>query len=95
VQVGAYYLNDFLAHAERDKLDETYNAFLSTHLSRSASVLLCLLTEIQGHCRFDGANINERMCRVWSVLMPFRATKELYDGRYSKLMKERGIEKVA
>jgi hypothetical protein len=93
VPVGAYYLNDFLPHQQQDTLDETYNSFLSTHLSRSATVLLCLLTEIQAHCRFDGANINERICRLWAVLMPFTATKELYNARYSNLMKERGIEK--
>lgn len=94
VPVGAYYMNDFLPHEERDKLDDTYHLFLSTHLGRSATVLLCMLTEIQAHCRFDGANINERICKVWATLMPFPATKELYDGRYSKLMKERGIEKA-
>lgn len=55
VPVGAYYMNDFLPHEERDKLEDTYHLFLSTHIGRSAIVLLCMLTEIQAHCRFDGA----------------------------------------
>jgi len=93
VPVGAYYMNDFLPLEKRDKLDDTYHLFLSTHIGRSATVLLCMLTEIQAYCRFDGARINERICSVWASLLPFPTTKELYDGRYSKLMKERGIER--
>ncbi|MGI8990580.1 MAG: hypothetical protein ACR2I2_13505 [Bryobacteraceae bacterium] len=94
VPVGAYYMNDFLPHEVRDKLDETYDLFLSMHIGRSATVLLCMLTEIQVHCGFDGANINERICKVWAALLPVPETKELYDGRYSELMKNRGIEKA-
>jgi hypothetical protein len=92
VPVGAYYMNDFLPHEQRDTLDDTYDLFLSTHIGRSATVLLCMLTEIQANCRFDGANINERIGKVWAALLPFPATRELYDGRYAKLMSERGIE---
>ena len=94
VPVGAYYMNDFLPHEERDKLDDTYDLFLSTHIGRSASVLLCMLTEIQAYCRFDGANINERIGKIWAALLPFPATRELYDGRYGKLMRESGIERT-
>jgi hypothetical protein len=50
-----------------------------------------MLTEIQAHCRFDGANINERICKVWAALMAFQVTRELYDERYSALMKDRGL----
>jgi len=49
--------------------------------------------EVQAHCRFDGANINDRICNVWAALLPFPETKELYDGRYSTLMKDPGIER--
>jgi hypothetical protein len=54
-------------------------------------VLLCLITELQAHCRFDGARINERICKVWEALLPLFEAKELYDGRYLKLMQEKGI----
>jgi hypothetical protein len=54
-------------------------------------VLLCMITELQAHCRFYGADINERICKMWDALMPLLEAKELYDGRYRQLMEERGI----
>lgn len=91
IPIGAYYMNDFLPHDERAKLDDNLDLFLSTHLGRSATVLLCLLTEIQAHCRFDGANINARICSVWGALRKFPVAQEFYEGRYFKLLQERGI----
>jgi hypothetical protein len=91
VPIGAYYMDDFLPHEVRDKLDDTYDLFVSAHIGRSSSVLLCVITEIQAHCRFDGANINDRICKVWGALLPFPETKELYDGRYAQLMRDKGI----
>jgi hypothetical protein len=89
--IGAYYMNDFLPHAEREKLEETFDLFVSTHLGRAASILLCIVTELQAYCRFDGANIDKRICDVWEALLPMPVTKELYEGRYSQLMRDRGI----
>jgi hypothetical protein len=89
--VGVYYMNDFLPRDERPKIDESYDLFLTVHLTRSATVLLCLLTELQAYCRFDGHNINERICKVWDALVPLFEAKELYDGRYFKLMREKGM----
>jgi hypothetical protein len=91
VPIGAYYVNDFLPWDRRDQVDESFFLFMSTHLGRAATVLLCLVTELQLHCRFDGANINERICGIWDALVPFPATKELYDKRHVKLMQEKGI----
>jgi len=91
VPIGAYYMNDFLPWDKRDQVDNSFVLFMSTHLGRAATVLLCLVTELQLHCRFDGANINERICRVWDALVAFPGTKELYDKRYVKLMQEKGI----
>jgi hypothetical protein len=89
VPVGAYYVNDFLPHQVRDNIEESYHFFLSTHLGRSATVLLCIVTELQGYCRFDGANIDHRICEVWAALLPSLPTRELYDARYSALMHQR------
>lgn len=89
--IGSYYLQDFLPHETRPKVDESYAAFLSIHLGRAATVLLCIITEVQAYCRFDGANINERICSIWAALVPLFEAKELYDGRYEKLMRDRGI----
>jgi hypothetical protein len=89
--VGAYYVQDFLPHASRPKVDESYASLISTHIGRAATVLLCLLTEIQAYCRFDGAHINERMTKIWGILLPRLEVKELYDARYAKLMADRGL----
>jgi hypothetical protein len=94
VPIGAYYMNDFLPHEQQDKLDETYTPFMTMHIGRSATVLLCIITELQAHCRFDGANINDRICKVWGALLPFPPARELYDGRYSELMRVRRIMTV-
>jgi hypothetical protein len=89
--IGAFYVNDFLTDEEEAKLDASYGFLLATHLGRAAIVLLCLLTELQVHCRFEGHNINERICRGWRVLMPLFEAKEFYDGRYAETMRASGI----
>ena len=89
--VGAYYISDFLPHAERPKVDSSYDMFLSMHIGRAATVLLCMITELQAYFRFDGARINERISKLWETLIPLFEANELYEGRYSQLMKVRGI----
>jgi hypothetical protein len=91
IPVGAYYVTDFLPHNDRPKVEESYDLFVSTHLGRAATVLLCLITEVQAYCKFDGANINVRICRIWAPLLSLFEANELYDGRYAKLMAEHGI----
>jgi hypothetical protein len=59
--VGAYFMKDFLPHDIRPNVDGRFDIFLSTHLGRAATVLLCIVTEIQAYCRFEGGNINDRM----------------------------------
>lgn len=89
--VGSYYIGDFLPHAERPKIDASYDAFLSRHIGRAAVVLLCLITELQALYQFDGARINERISELWEILTPSFEATELYEGRYRQLMKARGI----
>jgi hypothetical protein len=85
---------DFIFEAgDRDKIDDTYDIFLSTHIGRAATVLLCMITEIQAYSRFDGHSINERICRVWKALLPLFESKELYDGRYERLIADQGISR--
>ena len=93
--IGAYYLNDFLSHEDEVKVEDSYELFLSTHVGRSATVLLCLITELQVHCRFEGHNINDRICKIWEALMPLFEAKDLYQGRYAERMKENGIVAAA
>lgn len=89
--VGAYYMTDFFPHEVRPKIDQTFEQFLSTHIGRAATVLLSILTEIQAYCKFEGANINQRLLKVWATLMPLFEAKEVYDLRYAQLMRDSGI----
>jgi hypothetical protein len=84
-------MNDFLPHEERQRVEESYDLFLTLHLVRAATVLLCIVTELQSYCRFYGHNINERICKIWDVLVPLFEAKELYDARYRAMMEERGV----
>lgn len=89
--VGAYYMTDFFPHEMRPKIDETFERLLSTHIGRAATVLLSTLTEIQAYCKFEGANINQRLLKVWVALLPLFEAREVYDLRYALLMKDSGI----
>ena len=64
---------------------------LSLHLSQLAGLLLSIVTELQAYFHFDGANINERIHKMWSALMPTFVVKELYSERYQKLMEDKKI----
>ena len=89
--VGAYYASDSFPHEYRPRIEASYDILVSAHLGRAATVLLCLITELQAHCRFEGANINERIHNIWKTLPPLFEANELYEERYAKLMEERGI----
>jgi hypothetical protein len=77
--------------ASQKRLVKSYEMFVSTHLGRAAIVLLCIITEVQAYARFEEHRINERIVKMWDVLLPVFEAKELYDGRYAKLMADRGI----
>jgi hypothetical protein len=91
--LGAYYLTDLLPHEVRPKITDSYDIFLSTHIGRAALILLCIITEIQAHARFQGHKIDERIVNIWEALMSLYDAKELYDGHYAMLMADRGISK--
>jgi hypothetical protein len=55
-------------------------------MARAATIMLCIVTEVQAHFRFTDANINARIHRVWNAVMPIFEAKELYDERYAQLM---------
>jgi hypothetical protein len=89
--VAMYYITDSFPHEERPKVDEVHPRILALHIGRSAVILLCIITELQAYFHFDGANINERIHKVWNALMPVFEVRELYDERYARLMKDKGI----
>lgn len=84
--LGAYFISDEMSHEYRPRIEENYPKFMTRHIARAALILLCTVTEIQARCRFEGANINDRICKVWNTLRPLAEAKELLDGRYAALM---------
>jgi hypothetical protein len=90
--IALYFISDSLQHEQRDDFEVHHPRLLFMHITRAAAMLLCTVTEIQAHFRFDGARINERIHEVWDVLKPAIEVKELYDQRYSPLMRDKGIE---
>lgn len=91
IRVGIFYVADSVPHETRPKLDEDHPRLLALHIGRAALILLSIITELQAHFRFDGANINERIHKMWNALMPVFEVKELYTERYAQLMKDKGI----
>jgi hypothetical protein len=92
MKVAMYYVSDSMPHDDRPKIDEMHPKILGFHLARAAIVLLSIVTELQAHFHFDGARINERIHQVWKALMPIFEARELYDERYSQLMKDQRME---
>lgn len=92
LDVGLYFTRSSQKFELREKMDEQYPQQMSLHLARAAGILLCIITEVQAYFHFLDANIDERIHRVWSALMPVPEIKELYDEHYTQLMKNRGIK---
>jgi hypothetical protein len=58
---------------------------LGEQLSRSAFLLLCLLSEIQNQFKFSG-NLELRILEIWHALIPgFPEVKEIFDLRYAAM----------
>jgi hypothetical protein len=90
--IAMFYTPDKIPHEDRDRFyNVNVEQMIATHVARAAGVLLCTLTEVQAHFRFDGARINERLHEVWDALLGVPEIKELHDGRYSELMKQKHI----
>lgn len=93
LDVAIVYVPDILPLEERPKLDELHPIKVTTHMAQAAGVLISIVTELQAYFHFDdnGARINERIHEVWKALLPTFTVKELYDGRYAQLMKDKGL----
>jgi len=92
MDTAVFYTRDAHKPEFKDKMDEHYPMQMSLHMSRAAALLLCIITEVQAHFSFDGANINRRIHNVWNALMPVFEIKELYDERYAQLMRDKHID---
>lgn len=78
---------DRATHDIRPVIREAAERHLAVHIGRAAGVLLCLLTEIQWYCRFDGSRIDERLSEMWGAMHPVVEVRELYDYRYKGLLR--------
>lgn len=60
LRTGVFFIADSFIHEDRPN-DDNHLRLLSTHLAQAAGILLCIITELQAHFRFDGADINSRI----------------------------------
>ena len=90
--LAMFLTSDSLPLEDRPKLEEVYPRILCLHTARAASILLCIITELQAQFHFDGASINQRIQKMWNALMQVFEVKELYNERYAQLMKDKGID---
>jgi hypothetical protein len=79
---------------DRPMVDNASEELIAIHIPRVAAILLCVLTELQGHFHFDGASIDQRLHEIWDALVIAPEVKELYDARYAQLMKDKGIHAI-
>ena len=91
IPARSYFVIDSFPHEHRPQIEKMYLAFLTRHIGRAAMVLLCIVTELQLYFRFDGADINARIQKMWTALMGVFEVKEIYEERYAQLMKDRRI----
>lgn len=95
LETAAFYMPRKIPLEHRTVFDKVIvERMIARHITRIAALLLCTLTEVQAHFRFDGANINMRLHQIWDALTLLPEIKELYDKRYAKLMQDQGINTV-
>ena len=72
-----------LPKEQRDQLEQDgLPRTMTSHVMRSAILLLCLISELQNHFRFSG-DIELRLLEVWHVILPDSlAAQELHNKRY-------------
>ena len=71
-----------------DRLDEASERALAMQVFRAAGLLMCLVTEIQHFCHFQGASIDQRLADTWASMLEIYEIKELYELRYHSLLKK-------
>jgi hypothetical protein len=76
---------------DRPKIDESFVQLRELHVTRASVVLLSTITELQAFFHFRDANIDSRLHKLWDPILMHPVAKELYDGRYAQLMKDKGI----
>jgi hypothetical protein len=89
--VGMYYRYKEQPFDDRPKIDDALLRMRALHMMRASVVLLSTITELQVFFHFRDANIDSRLHKVWNPVLVHMEARELYDGRYAQLMKDKGI----
>ena len=92
LEAVSFYTRDAIPNELWPKMEDIHLRLMTMHMARAATIMLCIVTELQAYFGFTDANINARLHRVWSALMPIFEAKELYDERYAQLMADKGIK---
>ena len=71
-----------------EKLNDATERILAMHVFRAGGLLMCLVTEIQHFCQFEGANIDQRLSDTWTSMLEIYEIRELYELRYLALLKK-------
>jgi len=90
---AAFYSPRDVPYHDQNKFDVATDTMISMHLTRVIGIMLCVLTEVQAHFRFEGARINQRLHAGWDAVLTAMEIKELYDLRYRGLMDDRGLNR--
>jgi hypothetical protein len=88
VSLFPFIARDKAPHEARRTVDEGADRLIAMHFARAAGILLCLLTEIQHFYRFDWADIDKRLGKLWGALIRIPEVRELYDFRYKQMLRE-------
>lgn len=71
----------------RDLVRSAALRHITMHIGRAAGLLLCLLTELQHFFKFNDFDIDNRLRQVWTALVPLYEVRELYDFKYSAILR--------
>jgi hypothetical protein len=91
LEVAPFFVQDVGGVEMRTVIESRYLREMTLHVMRAATVLLCLLTEIQVRFRFVDPQIDTMLVYIWECMSGSYETQELFDERYRKLMGDAGI----
>jgi hypothetical protein len=83
-----FIATDRLPHEVRSQAQTAALRHITMHIGRAGGLLLCLLTELQQFFKFNDFEIDRRLRRVWSAMIPLYEVRELYDFRYGRILRE-------
>lgn len=83
-----FIATDRLPHEMREQVQTAALRYITMHIGRAGGLILCLLTELQHFYKFDDFDIDKRLRQVWTAMTPLYEVRELYDFRYSSLLRE-------